>query len=280
MVLAVNYWKMNGLGNDFVVLDGRGAPLPITPHHVRAIANRNTGIGCDQIIILSDARVTDLFMHIWNADGTGASACGNATRCVARLIMQEKDKDDASIETSAGQLFATNVGQDVRVDMGLPHFDWASIPLAENQDTLHVNHATLPLGDGVAVNVGNPHIVFFVDNVETVSLENLGPQIETSPLFPKRVNVNIAQVLSPGRIRLRVWERGTGITKACGTGAMASAVAGIRRGLLTSPVTVSLDGGDLQIEWQDGEHVFMTGPTEIDPQAALNLDDFAQEERS
>jgi len=216
MVLAVNYWKMSGLGNDFVVLDGRDTHMPITPHHVRAIADRETGIGCDQLIILSHARVTDVFMHIWNADGTGASACGNATRCIARLIMHEQGKDEASIETSAGQLFATNIGQDVRVDMGLPRFDWASIPLSEEQDTLHINHPSLPLNDGTAVNIGNPHIVFFADDAEAINLEEVRPQIETSPLVPKRVNVNIAQVMSPGRIRLRVWERGAGITKACG----------------------------------------------------------------
>lgn len=260
---ALPFVKMHGLGNDFVILDARRAPLKLGLAQVRAIANRHTGVGCDQLIVIEPPRaaLADAFMRIRNADGGEVGACGNASRCVAALLMDEAQSDHAIIETAAGLLDAESRGDGiVGVDMGRISFDWRDIPLAKAVDTLHLDLTVESLSDPVAVNVGNPHVVFFVDDSEAVALDRLGPMIETDALFPERVNVEVAQVLAGDRIRLRVWERGVGITRACGSGACATLAAAARRGLTGRSADVLLDGGALHIDWLKDDHVIMTGP--------------------
>ncbi|MBU6207423.1 MAG: diaminopimelate epimerase [Alphaproteobacteria bacterium] len=249
------FHKMHGLGNDFVVIDLREGMVGMMAAQARAIADRHTGIGCDQLILLDHAANADVAMRIFNADGSEAEACGNATRCVALLLGKP-----GRIETLAGILEVSPANAMAQVVMGEPAFDWARIPLAMPMDTLDMPVGWDSLDRPSAVNVGNPHVVFFVDDVEAVPLNDLGLRIEHDPLFPERVNVNVAQILAKDHIRLRVWERGVGETRACGTGACATAVAALRRKLVTSPVTVSLPGGDLTIAWQPGEPMLMTGP--------------------
>ncbi|MFC3228214.1 diaminopimelate epimerase [Marinibaculum pumilum] len=258
--------KMHGLGNDFVVLDAREGALPLDEATARRITDRKTGIGCDQLIVIEPSDRADVFMRIRNADGGEVEACGNAARCIAALVMAEKGTGSAKVDSLGGLLQAEAVaGGGVRIDMGVPRLDWQQIPLHCAMDSLHLDFAPAPgLADPVAVNVGNPHVIFFVDDAAAVDLERCGPAIEHDPLFPARVNVNIAQVLDRDRIRLRVWERGVGITRACGTGACATAVAAMRRGLTGRAVEVRLDGGALQIAWPEAGpqqgHVLMTGP--------------------
>ena len=225
-------------------------------------ADRHTG-GCDQLIIVERAKSdgADVLMRIRNADGGEVAACGNATRCVATTVMNEKGTTHAVIETAAGLLDATAVnGGLVSVDMGPANLDWRDIPLAREMDTAHLGITVGPLTDPVAVNVGNPHAVFFVDDAGAVLLESFGPKVEHHELYPERTNVEVAQVLSPTEIRVRVWERGVGITQACGTGACATLVAASRRGLTDRAAKVHLDGGTLGIEWREDGHVLMTGP--------------------
>ena len=258
--------KMHGLGNDFVVLDARELALDLPPGRIRAIADRRTGVGCDQLVVISPARghTSDAWMSIYNADGSEVGACGNATRCIAWLLMRESGKAGVVIETKAGLLDAESRGGDrVAVDMGLARLDWRDIPVAEPVDTLHLRIDAGPLADPVGVGMGNPHAVFFVDDAEAVDLAAWGPGLEHHPLFPERANIEVAQVLAPGRIRMRVWERGTGITMACGTGACATLVAAARRGLPGRGADVVLDGGTLAIEWLADDHVLMTGPVAL-----------------
>ena len=255
--------KMHGLGNDFVVFDARRRELDLSADQVRAIANRNTGVGCDQLIIMEPPRNADadVFMRIRNADGSEVEACGNATRCVASTVMKERGADTVVIETVVGLLHAaTGDNELITVDMGPVRLDWQDIPLAQSMDTLHMGIEEGPLRDPAGVNVGNPHAVFFVDDAESIPLETVGPRVEHHPLFPARINVEAVQVLSPTRLRMRVWERGTGITRACGTGACATLVAAHRRGLAERAAEVVLDGGTLRIEWNDEGHVMMSGP--------------------
>jgi diaminopimelate epimerase len=247
--------KMHGLGNDFVVIDERDASLAMDGALARAIADRRTGIGCDQIILIGRSDRADVGMRIFNSDGSEVEACGNATRCVPLFVGR-----DVTVETRAGLLEARRDGNGVRVDMGLPRFEWDAIPLAYAMDTLSMPVSWEDLPPPSAVNVGNPHVIFFVPDLTAVDTARLGPLIETDPLFPQRVNANFAQVLDEGHIRLIVWERGAGLTRACGTGACATSVAAIRRRLCTGPVTVSLPGGDLVIDWRPGETISMTGP--------------------
>lgn len=256
--------KMHGLGNDFVVLDARAHKLALDAARVRRIADRRLGVGCDQLITVEASPRADAFMRIHNADGGEVAACGNATRCVAALLMRERGATRVTIETRAGllQAHAAEAGQ-VTVDMGTPNVGWADIPLRDPCDTLHVPFAHGPLADGCAVNVGNPHIVFFVADAAAIDLAALGPAIEHDLFFPERVNVNVAQVLAPDRIRLRVWERGAGITLACGTGACATLVAAARRDLTGRRATVVLDGGPLTIEWTARNRLMMTGPVAL-----------------
>ncbi len=260
------FLKMHGAGNDFVVLDARSRPWEIDGEAARRIADRRTGIGCDQLIVVGPARQpgTDAFMSIFNPDGSEVSACGNATRCVAWMLMGEADTGHVTIETRAGLLSAQAAGPDrVTVDMGPARLEWDQIPLAEAMDTLHLPVSAGRLSDPVGVGMGNPHAVFFVLDAEAVPLSDLGPQLEHHALFPERCNIEAAQVLDDGRIRMRVWERGAGITLACGTGACATLVAAARRGLTGRKADILLDGGVLSIEWLDNNHVMMTGPVAL-----------------
>ena len=248
------FHKMHGLGNDFVVIDARLSPVAMPPARAKAIADRKTGIGCDQLIVLEPSSIADFTMRIFNADGGEVEACGNATRAVTMLI-----GGTSSIETLGGMLTGEALTDGAKVLLGQPRFDWGAIPLAYPVDTAALPVSWEALANPFAVNVGNPHLVFFVDDIDAVDLERLGPTIEHDALFPERINVNVASVVGPDHIRLRVWERGAGITQACGTGACATAVAAITRRLVNSPVTISLEGGDLTIAWQRGDGVEMTG---------------------
>jgi len=231
---TIPFIKMHGLGNDFVVIDARQGPVAVSAAAARAIADRHRGVGCDQVILIEPSAdgLGDVFMRILNADGGEVAACGNATRCVASLLMAEKGVDHVVIETAGGLLDAEKAGGElISVDMGRAHLDWRDIPLSEAVDTLHLPISEKGLVDGCAVNMGNPHLVFFVEDVETVPLEVVGPKLERHKMFPQRTNVGIAQVIATDRLRLRVWERGAGITQACGSGACAALVAANRRGL-------------------------------------------------
>lgn len=254
----LNFKKMHGLGNDFLIFDGEN---PLTPAQCQALANRRTGIGFDQILCVTPARSpeADLFMHIYNADGSLAGACGNGTRCVAWHVMEQKNLDQLVIETSAGLLPCDRAGtQKVRVDMGMAKLDWRDIPLSHAMDPQKID-VGLDLPSGFAVNMGNPHVVFFVDDVEKIDVAALGSKIEVMDLFPDRINVEFAQILSPTKIRMRVWERGAGITSACGSGACATLVAATRQNLSSAKVEIILDGGVLDIEYLPDGHVLMTG---------------------
>ena len=253
------FHKMHGLGNDFVIIDARAPALSeiltMPAAKASAIADRRSGIGCDQLIILRPSDRADVRMEIYNADGGEVEACGNATRCVVKLL-----GDGTSIETDGGMLSGHVTDDGAIVDMGKPAFDWNTIPLAYAMDTLHMPLGWEDLQDPAAINVGNPHVIFFVEDSAAVELERLGPMIEVDPLFPERVNVNVAHVKG-GDIHLRVWERGVGLTRACGTGACATAVAAIKRGMVQSPVKVHLPGGTLILSWQEGGSILMQGPT-------------------
>jgi len=261
---GIDFTKMHGLGNDFVVVDGRTVPVAIGEAEARAIGDRRRGVGFDQLLILEPAvdGNADLFMRIRNPDGSEAEACGNGTRCVAARVMAETGRDRLNIETVAGVL-ETSMGADglVTVDMGPANLDWADIPLASAADTLKLDLELGPLSGPVAVNIGNPHMVFLVDDAEAVDIAALGPELEHHPLYPERTNVEVCSPLGPDMLRMRVWERGAGITQACGSGACAAAVAAHRRGLTGRRVEIVLDGGPLVIEWRDDNHVLMTGPT-------------------
>lgn len=262
--------KMHGLGNDFAVVDAREHAFRVTPASVNALADRHTGIGFDQLITLEPSQNADasLFMRIHNADGGEVSACGNATRCVARLLYEAGADGNIVIETAAGLLNARavpagNGGTAYAVDMGPARQRWQDIPLARECDTSHLPLAAGPLSDPVAVSMGNPHAVFFVDDIAAIPIAELGPALEHDSLFPERANIGVAQLLGPDRLRLRVWERGAGLTQACGTGACAAAVAAHRRGLTGRSVETILDGGALHIDWREDGHVIMTGPAAI-----------------
>jgi diaminopimelate epimerase len=262
----IPFRKMHGLGNDFVVLDGRRHSVAIDARAARALADRRTGIGCDQVILIEPPHdpAAQLFMRILNADGGEAEACGNASRCIARLVAEETGERRVVIETIAG-LLATELLPDhsIAVDMGPARTGWRDIPLAREMDTDRVDLALGPLAEPVCTNIGNPHATFFVADAEAIDLPALGPRLEHDPLFPQRANIGVATVLDRDRIRLRVWERGVGITRACGTGACAALVAGHRRGLTGRRATVALDGGTLDISWRGDGHVIMTGPAAL-----------------
>jgi len=253
--MAFRFHKMHGLGNDFVVIDAREQSVAIDAARARAIADRREGIGCDQLILIEPSHSADARMRIWNADGSEVEACGNASRCVALLL-----GGISTVETLGGTLRLAANDASATVDMGVPRFDWEAIPLAYGMDTAQLPVAWDELADPAAVNVGNPHVVFFVRDTDAVDLERIGPIIEQDPLFPDRINVNVATVEDLSHIRLRVWERGAGLTRACGTGACATAVAAIRAGHVISPVTVTLPGGPLVIEWDAGGTIRMSGP--------------------
>jgi len=243
---------MHGLGNDFVIIDARKEPFEVTPLLARAIADRRTGVGCDQLIVLEPSDRADVRMRIWNSDGGEVESCGNAMRCVVQLT------DARTIDSNGGLLQGENLGAEVEVAIGEPRFEWDEIPLAYPLDTSALPMAWDGLGQPQALSVGNPHLVFFVDDVNSVPLEELGPTIENDAVFPDRINVNVAEVGGDG-IRLRTWERGAGLTLACGTGACATAVAAIRSRRSTSPLKVTMPGGSLTIAWEKGQSIRMRG---------------------
>ncbi|WP_076068651.1 diaminopimelate epimerase [Sphingomonas montana] len=252
--MTIRFTKMHGLGNDFVVIDGRAAPVALDAARVRAIADRRTGVGCDQLILLSGhADAGSIDMRIFNADGSEVSACGNATRCVPVLLGH-----DVTVVTAAGRLDARLSDGGAAVDMGLPDFAWDAVPIAYPMDTTALPVAWEMLERPVALSVGNPHLVFFVADIDAVPLDRIGPTIETDPLFPERINVNIASATDRGHVRMRTWERGAGLTRACGTGACATFAAGRRLGLLDDRVQLTLPGGDLILADIDGR-LSMTG---------------------
>jgi diaminopimelate epimerase len=254
--------KMHGIGNDFVVLDARARALDLSAAAARTLADRRRGVGCDEILILERPRDGgDVFMGVRNADGSVAEQCGNGVRCVADLVMNELGRNTLTIETLGGPVRATRAADGlISIDMGPAKLDWRDIPLAEPRDTLHLGIGAGELQDPVGISMGNPHAVFIVPDAEAVDLKTLGPRLEHHALFPQRANIEVIEVRSPRHLRMRVWERGAGITQACGTGACAAAVAAARRGLSERKVTVTLDGGELQLDWRADGHVIMTGP--------------------
>jgi diaminopimelate epimerase len=271
MTQTIPYLKMNGLGNDFVVVDNRQLNYQFLGNQIRAIANRENGIGCDQFIIMDKApKDADIFMRIYNHDGGEVEACGNATRCIASLLAKETGKQEVIVATSIGLLPSYVDDEIVSVDMGAPLFAWDKIPLSEEfNDTRGIELQIGPIDNPVlhtpaVVNVGNPHAVFFVENdPDDYDLELFGPMLENHPIFPERANISIAQITAPNVIKLRVWERGVGLTKACGTAACATAVCAARLELTLREVAIDLPGGRLFLEWQDeDDHIIMAGPFE------------------
>lgn len=263
------FFKMHGLGNDFVVFDGRAEPLDLSAEAVRRLADRRTGIGCDQLIIIDGSTTATVRARFWNCDGAEVAACGNGSRAVAALI-----GGDASIETAGGLLRASAQAGSASVDMGLPRFQWDAVPLAYAMDTLHLPLAWEGLEDPAAVSVGNPHVVFLVADTADVDLARIGPIIEHDPVFPERVNVGVAALPTRDRMILRVWERGAGLTRACGTGAVAAVAVAQRRGLVDARVTVSLPGGDLVITRRDDGHLVMAGPAVIAFTGLVDLEQY------
>lgn len=272
------FLKMNGAGNDFVVVEARSQPFTPDAAQVRAIADRSGATGCDQLIAIEPSARADAFMRIWNGQGGQVDACGNATRCVGWLLLEETHADRAVIETNAGLLSIDRAGPlKVRVDMGEPRLNWWEIPLSRPMDTVSLDLFAEPdLAMPGAVSMGNPHLVYFVADVEGFPAADTGSKLEFNALFPEQVNVGFAEIKARDRIRLRVWERGAGLTQACGTGACAALVAAHRRGLTERKATVEMDGGDLVIEWREADnHVLMTGPVELEYAGALDLDTVA-----
>ena len=273
---TITFRKMNGLGNDFVVLDGRARALDLTGQQVQQLSDREGPIGCDQVIVLEPSDRADVFMRIYNADGGEVEACGNAARCVGSLLAGELDRERVAIETGAEVLGATlNADGSVTIEGGPPRFAWDQIPLSRPvEDTsaieLEVQPADAPvLSLPSAVNVGNPHCIFWVDDVEAYDLTAIGPALENDPLFPERANISLAELVGPDQLKLRVWERGAGLTQACGTAACAAAIAAHAKGLTGRKVIVHLPGGMLDIAWREADgHILMTGPVSLDFEGA------------
>ncbi|WP_198377242.1 diaminopimelate epimerase [Neoroseomonas rubea] len=274
----VPFRKMHGLGNDFVVLDARAGALPVTPARAAAIADRHRGVGCDQFILLEPPPPgADVFMRIRNPDGSEAGACGNATRCVASLVADERGADRVVVRTIAGDLPVERLpGGLWRADMGPARLSWRDVPLAREVDTLHLPLALGPVADPAACSMGNPHATFFVPDLDAIDVARLGPALERDPIFPDRANIGFAQVLGPDRIRLVIWERGAGLTLACGSGACATIVNAARRGLTGRRAAVAMPGGELVMEWREADgHVLMTGPVATAFTGTLDLEAFA-----
>ena len=272
----IPFRKMNGLGNDFVVLDARHKAIEMTPEDARRLADRSMGPGCYQVIVLEPTKKADVFMRIFNADGSDVEACGNAARCVALLVAEEAGRPEVTVETRAGLLRAqVESGDRVVIDMGVPRFAWNEIPLAEPfHDTTGIELQMGPIDAPIlhspsVVNVGNPHAIFWVDDVDAYDLARFGPLLENHPVFPERANISLAHVTSRSGLRLKTWERGAGLTKACGTAACAAAVAAARKGLTDRQVTVELPGGKLFIDWTTDGHILMRGPAELDFEGTL-----------
>jgi diaminopimelate epimerase len=260
-----HFHKMHGLGNDFVIIDAREQPFEVTAALAKAIADRRTGVGCDQLILLEPSDTADLKMRIWNQDGGEVESCGNATRCVVQLAGAR------TIDSDGGLLTGEDIGAEVEVAIGEPRFGWDEIPLAYAMDTMALPMAWDGLENPQALNVGNPHVVFFVDDLDAVPIEGLGPKIENDPAFPERINANVAEIEDDG-IRLKTWERGAGLTLACGTGACATAVAAIRAKRANSPVRITMPGGSLTISWEPGEQIRMRGTATHVFEGELDLD--------
>lgn len=269
---------MNGLGNRICILDARTDTMPLNAEIVKALGQDGKGIGFDQMMVLEPPRnqLADVFTTIWNNDGTKVSACGNGTRCVAWYLMRESGQDHVVIETQAGLLGASRAGEfEISVDMGEPQLDWDQIPMSERMDTIRIELQVGPLDDPImhgpgCVSMGNPHVVFFVQDAEVAPVKEVGPMIEHHPLFPEGVNVGFAEIVTRDHIRLRVWERGAGLTKACGTGACAALVAAVRRRKTGRRARVQVDGGNMTIEWRVSDnHVIMTGPVEIEAEGTI-----------
>ncbi len=269
--------KMNGAGNDFVVVNALDRPFQPTTEQVRALGDRDTGEGFDQLIAIEPSETADAFMRVWNSDGSAVETCGNALRCVGWMLMQASGADSVTIDTLGGPATASNAGEfRITVDMGAPRLDWRQIPLSEEMDTRGIELQIGPIDAPVlhtpgAVSMGNPHVVFFMDHTpDDAFVRGSGSLIEHHPLFPEAVNVGFAHVEARDRIRFRVWERGAGLTKACGTGACAALVATARRGLTDRKATVVMDGGEVVIDWDEAtDHVFMTGPVEVERTGGL-----------
>lgn len=255
--IGLPFMKMHGLGNDFVVMDARKREVTVTADLARALADRHRGVGFDQLALIQNDHEADLALTFYNADGSLSATCGNATRCIAAYEMAAQGLNQIRLRTERGILIAQDRGNGLTaVNMGAPLLEWQDIPLAAAMDTLH-----LPLdGDPVGTGMGNPHCSFFVDDAEAVDLAARGPEVEHHPLFPARTNVQFASLIGPDHLRMRVWERGTGITLASGSSSCAVAVAAARRGLTGRAVKLTLDGGDIWIEWRE-DGVWMTGPT-------------------
>ena len=247
-----HFEKMHGLGNDFVIIDARTDPVRMTAERARAIAHRRTGIGCDQLIVLEPSTSAEIKMRIWNCDGGEVESCGNATRCVAKLTGAKR------IETPGGLLEAEFVADEIEARIPPPRFAWHEIPLAYPSDTDALPMGWESLERPMALNVGNPHLVFFVDDLGSVALDRLGPMIENDPVFPQRINVNVAMIVGTS-VELRTWERGSGLTLACGTGACATAVAALKTRRASSPLEVVMPGGSLMVSWAEGESIRMRG---------------------
>jgi diaminopimelate epimerase len=274
----MDFAKMNGLGNEICVLDAREDQMPLNAEIVAALADAKNGIGFDQLMVLDAPKnpLADVYCSIWNSDGSKIGACGNGTRCVAWYLMRDRGQDHVVIETDAGLLGASRAGDDaISVDMGEPRLDWEQIPMSERMDTMRIELQVGPLDDPImhgpgCVSMGNPHVVFFVQDAEIAPVKEIGPMIEHHPLFPEGVNVGFAEIVSREHIRLRVWERGAGLTKACGTGACAALVAAVRRRLTQRTARVQVDGGDMTIEWRATDnHVIMTGPVELESEGTI-----------
>lgn len=263
--MQMNFIKMNGAGNDFVVLDARQKTLSLTPEKIRAIAARDNDVtkGCDQLVIIEPGN----FMRLYNADGSTTNACGNATRCIAWLLMEEKQSDAVTITTGAGELQCVRAGDlRVTVDMGAPDLDYHSVANTPEPDV-----AFAGMGQAFLVSMGNPHAVFFTDAAGQKKLDDFGRMIEEHPAFPNRVNVSAARVIDRGHIELRVWERGAGFTQACGTAACATLVAAAQKKLTGRKADITMPGGTLTIEWRDDNHVWMTGPVETEFESTLDV---------
>jgi len=271
--MIVNYTKMHGLKNDFIIIDGREKKISLNKNKIKKIADRKSGLGCDQVVILEKPKKkTSAFIKFYNSDGSITKACGNAARCVAFLLMKEYKTKKITIETESALLNASLVkNNNVSVDIGKAYFKWNQIPLKKKINTDEIDFKVNSHIKPALVNVGNPHIIFFVKNLKKINLKKIGPKIERNSLFPERINVNFAKILNNSKIELRVWERGSGITKACGTGASATTVAAIKNKLINKRIChIHMEGGKLKIKYKKNGHIVMTGPIKIIKKGVLN----------
>lgn len=277
------FLKMNGLGNDFVVWDARQEPLHLTHETIAKLGDRETGIGFDQMITVEAAGIggVDAFMRIHNCDGSQVDACGNATRCIGRLLLEESGKSGVTIRTNAGLLNAVagDGPRSITVDMGVPRLKWDEIPLAEEfADTRAIELQIGPIDNPIlhtpaVVSMGNPHAIFWVNDIEAYDLAKIGPLLEKHPIFPEGANISLAHVFAENEIRVKVWERGAGLTLACGTAACAVAVAAARDNRAGRASTIHLPGGPLQLEWRESDgHVLMSGATEVEFEGEIDLE--------